>query len=711
MRCPEKHILYWLGVVLQMFIFGQSVYPQEQDTLINTNIEFLTDQLENISQNSDQVFDFSDLVDSYLYYSTHQINLNVQAKKLVEINLINQIQLNNLNAYINNNGQLYSVYELKNIPGFDNQTIQNLLPFVTTETIVKKTSLNPRDIFKYGKHRLVLRYQQTLEESSAYRFSSDSALLYPGNLYLGSQQGIFARYSFNYNDKLRIGFVLDKDAGEVFLKSSLNDSVKALVGNKVNNIFDFFSGHIYLEDLGFIKNIVVGDYHLEFGQGLTMWSGLAFGKSAEGVQIKRFARGIRPNTSRDENRFLRGGAATLGWKRIELTGFFSSNQVDATLQTFSDQANEITSIVETGLHRTLNELLKKDALNVMVFGGRIAYNQNRFNIGATAFQTSFSSALVTDDELYKHFYFSGNTLNNCGIDFAVNLNKINLFGELSASSNGGMAGLGGLNAFFTDRFVFTLFYHDYARDYQNMYNNPVSISSAIANEKGLYFGFRALLYQSLSLSGYLDHFSFNWLRYRVNSPSMGKDYVLQLNYSPARSVSMYARYRYKSGQENYSAPYYYTDQLAEIERQEFRFFISYEPFDFLILKNRVDFVWYEEAFQGPEKGYIIYQDVLYRPKNFPLDVSFRYALFSTDSYNSRIYVYENDVLYAFTIPAYFDEGQRVYLMLRWRAIKQLDVWLRLARTNYFNRQSVGSGADEIPGSSKTEIKIQLMVKL
>ncbi len=108
---------------------------------------------------------------------------------------------------------------------------------------------------------------------------------------------------------------------------------------------------------------------------------------------------------------------------------------------------------------------------------------------------------------------------------------------------------------------------------------------------------------------------------------------------------------------------------------------------------------------------MIYQDILYRPNNFKLEASFRFCLFDTEGFNSRIYTYENDVLYAFSVPSFFDIGQRYYLMIRYKALKQLDFWVRFSRTTYQNRRTIGSGADEIEGNKKTEIKIQMVVKL
>jgi hypothetical protein len=702
-----------LILLLLILLSATVVVGQEKDSLQLSGIEFITDQLENIAQTTDKNLDYSDLLDEFLFYYTNPLNLNGEdLHKLVELHLINEIQFNNLKSYLNKYKQFYSVYELKNIPGFDSQTIINLIPFVSVSASKKNIAIKPKNIFKYGKHQLILRYNQIVEPSTGFQFSADSALEHPGSAYLGSPQAFYARYAFNYQNSIRFGFTLDKDAGEVIFKNQLPDSVNQLIGNKVNVVSDFFSAHVYVSDLGILKNAVIGDYHLEFGQGLTIWSGLAFGKSAEAVQIKRFGKGIRPNTSANENRFFRGGAATLGWKGLALTIFYSNNNIDASLNNNNLEGEEaISSILETGKHRTINELLSKDAIQVSAYGGRLSYKKSYLNLGVTAFQTKLSASIQSSDQLYKKFYFANNELTNFGADLNLTFRKLNFFGEFSGSSPGGFAGLAGLNAFLIDRFVFTVLYHNYAKDYYNLYANPFAVSSSLTNEKGLYFGFRALLAKNISLTGYADHYEFPWLRYRTDGPSNGKDYLLQLNYSISSDVEMYIRYRYRFQQENFSDEYDYMNSVADVFRNEFRFSLSYTVLESLILKNRIDYILFQKEFEEKQPGYLIYQDILYRPARFPLEVTFRYALFDTEGYDSRIYVYENDVLYAFSVPSYFDRGQRAYLMLRYKAMKNLNIWLRIARTKFTNHKTVGSGSDEIEGNVKTEIKIQLQLSL
>ncbi|MCB2207648.1 MAG: helix-hairpin-helix domain-containing protein [Bacteroidetes bacterium] len=701
-------------LIVSMLGIPQFLVAQETDTTQSVNIEYITDQLENIAQTTDLNLDYSDLIDEYLYYSNDPININGEDnRRLVEMKLLNEVQLRNLNNYIQDYGGLYSVFELKTIPGFDAETIKKILPFITVSGQREKEKFSFKDVFKYGSHQIILRYQEVLEPSVGYETPIDSAIYKPGSAYLGSPQKYYLRYGFNYKNKVRIGFTMDKDAGEVFLKNQLTDTLSVLVGNKVNNIFDFISAHAYISDIGILKNAVIGDYHLEFGQGLTLWSGLAFGKSAEGIQIKRYGRGVRPNTSANENRFFRGAAATIGIKGFELTGFYSNNRVDGNAITADtvEEEDAVSSIIETGLHRTINELLDKDVLKVSVYGGRFSYQNRFFQLGAIAFQTKLNLPLQLNDDAYKQFYFQGDALVNYGFDLNIDLGKVSLFGEFSASSNGGLAGIGGINAYLHERFIFTVLYHDYGKDYHNLFSYPFSESSALLNEQGLYFGFKALLLPGVSLSGYIDYYKFPWLRYQTDAPSLGSDYTTQLDYSPSRNTSMYFRYRHRNKQENYSGEYDYIPMLSDISRNEFRFFISYQPFDFLIFKNRIDFTRYKEEFKGQENGYLMYQDILYRPEVFPVELTFRYALFDTDGYDSRIYTYENDILYAFSVPSYFDKGQRVYLMLKWRALEQLNVWFRVGRLIYSDRATVGSGTDLINENQKTEIKVQVQIKL
>jgi hypothetical protein len=108
---------------------------------------------------------------------------------------------------------------------------------------------------------------------------------------------------------------------------------------------------------------------------------------------------------------------------------------------------------------------------------------------------------------------------------------------------------------------------------------------------------------------------------------------------------------------------------------------------------------------------IITQDLLFKPKKLPFDVSLRYAIFDTDSYDTRLYSFENNALYAFAVPAHYYQGNRAYALIRYSFLRYFDLWIRYGVFIYNDRNTIGSGAEEIKGDKKSDITIQLRVKL
>ncbi len=707
-------------IVISLLLLGMFAVPylakaQKPDTTAINQTEFITDQIENIASGTDLNLDYSDLIDDYRYYQKHPVNINDKEEidELERLKLLNDIQVNNIKRYRELNGDIMSKYELLYVDGINREIIERLLPFVVFGEVKKSNKISIKDVFNYGRHQLLLRYEQTLEQSAGYKIPVDSAIYHPGSACLGTPQKFYTRYTFQYRKKVRIGFTLEKDAGEVWNKNSLPDTVLQLTGNKITSFANFYSAHIYLADMGILKKVVIGDYHLEVGQGLNIWSGLAFGKSAQAIYVKKFGRGLRPNTSVNENRFLRGAAATLQWKSVQLTGFYSNNNIDANL-VLTDTLEQpvVTTIQETGLHRTINELLDKDAINLQAYGGHMRFRYKTIELGATFYHSVLDRTIKSSNDLYKRFAFSDKEESHYGMDLNWILNKINFFGEFSLTQSGGYALLAGLNAGPSDRFLFNITYRNYSKDYHNFYSYPFAATQNGNNEEGIYFGFLALLSKQWSLSGYLDFYQFPWLRYRSDFPSLGKDFLFQLNFTPSRRVVMYVKYRHKLKQENYNSEYDYLAQTADITQDNLRINVSWNLTHNIILKNRVEYVWYQNPLVNkPDNGYLLYQDVLFRPAHLPFNLTFRYALFSTYSWNSRIYAYENDVLYAFSVPAYYGSGQRFYLIAKIDASKRLTFWLRLSRVTFFDRNTIGSGPDQIDGNHKTSVKVQARIKL
>ena len=149
-----------------------------------------------------------------------------------------------------------------------------------------------------------------------------------------------------------------------------------------------------------------------------------------------------------------------------------------------------------------------------------------------------------------------------------------------------------------------------------------------------------------------------------------------------------------------------TNYLVSIPKQSWRTQISYKVTRAFSLRNRVEVLWYNKNNANKESGFLTFMDFIFKPLLANYAGILRLQYFETDGYNSRIYAYENDVLYSFSIPAFYDKGFRYYLSLNYDISKKLSIWLRWAQTIYRGKNIIGSGLDKINNNTKTELKLQ-----
>ena len=193
---------------------------------------------------------------------------------------------------------------------------------------------------------------------------------------MGNAHRTYFKYRLK-NNYLQAGITAEKDAGENFL------------GEKQPYGFDFYSAHLQAKNIGKIKNVIIGDYQMNFGQGLTMQSGMSFGKSSEVINIQKSGNLIKAHTAAAENLFFRGGAIQIApLKNLEIIAFLSSHKVDANIvDTLENDELAFSSIQGTGMHRTESELLDKNVILQNHFGTHINYNYKRLNLGLSYYKT------------------------------------------------------------------------------------------------------------------------------------------------------------------------------------------------------------------------------------------------------------------------------------------------------------------------------------
>jgi hypothetical protein len=683
------YTLRWIFTLLflscRIFVFGQT--EEQKNNIIEQRIEIIAS-----NQDESSNIDYTTLLEDLNFLFEHPLNLNNATRlELQELNMLDDIQISQLQRHIAKYGSLKTIYELQAVEGFDMTTIRLIEPFVTVKPASALEKVSLKTILKEGQNDLFFRYKRVMEDQGGFIPDPDTGK----PAFVGSPDYMYTRYRMQFRKNLSIGITMEKDAGET-LKTGP----------------DFTSFHAgYFSNTGVIRKLVVGDFQTLFGQGLTFWNGLGFGKSPFVMNVKKNALGLKAYTSVQEGMFLRGAGTTLGFGKFDLTLFYSSKKIDAsevTTQdtTITDDQSFVSSLIIGGYHRTESEIAKRKNLGERIYGGNLNFRYKTLSIGTTAVRTEFDQNIQASETLYQQYRFSGKTNLNLGVDYQYVFRNAQFFGEVSRSQNGGMAAVNGIVAALHPRLSVSMVHRNYGKDYQNLHASTFGENNTTgANEKGLFMGLQSSLNGKWTFTGYVDLVSFPWLRFRVDGPSRFSDFLAQFNYKPDRKNEFYLRYRHRSNEQNSSLNDIITSPVAIIQ-DNVRFHGVYQVHPNIQMKSRAE--WTRFGKEGDySNGFLLYQDLIFKKLNSPLTASVRYALFDTKDWNSRLYAFESDVLYAFSIPPYYGKGSRFYAMIKYDLFKGVDLWVRYGAWIYTDRNVISSGSSEISGNKKSDVHIQL----
>ncbi len=690
----KSRIIFLILIFINLFYLD--IYAQKPE-----HSKTVADLIEEIASQSDQELDYTQLAEDLQLFLENPLNINTLTREDLErLQFLNEFQIEDLLSVQRQPIPMLSIYELALLPSFSKVDINRLLPFVTVkEKAKKKAPFSVRNALKYGHHSLFLRTQFYLEKEKGYTPPEKEG----DTRYLGNKMKYYTRYSFNYKQKVLFGFVGEKDEGEEFFTGTQKRG------------FDHMSMHLEVRDIGIIKNLALGDYTVRMGQGLAIGNGLFSGKNPYVLALKQNVTGIRKFSSTAENTFFRGVGTTLKWRDWSVTAFGSYKNIDGNLtdtDTLQNEADVISSFQNTGYHRTQSEIDDRKKVSEFVAGGSVRWHGKNIKVGANYIQYQYGANLERPFSVYRQYEFSGKKGANLSLDYEASIKNIYLFGEFATNSDKSYAMLNGLTARIAPGAGIALLHRNYARDYWALYSGAFGEQSRVQNERGLYLGAEFTPIRNWKLSVYYDMYKFPWLSFKKNAPTQGQDYFAQLDFTPGNNIQMYWRFKHETRPENGSKDNQTgVTSLFKTDLTKTSYNLSYRISDQLTLKNRVELAFYDKATQKHEMGVLLYQDVAWRSKTMPFSANFRIAYFDADYY-ARLYAYENDVLYAFSVPAYSGQGFRSYVTIKYTIVKNfIDIWLRYAITHYTDRNKIGSGLTEVDGENKSQLKLQLRIRL
>lgn len=671
----------------------------------------LEQQLENEAEAAGlEEADDSQFEETLSYHREHPLNLNrAEAGELMALGIFDDLRIKNLLDHREKNGPLICIYELQSIDGFDVDFILQILPYILVADHTGQAVAKFGRIIHDGKHELLLRCSRTLEKQTGFAAADSAAICNaPGSRYIGSPEKIFTRYRFLHANRISAGITAEKDPGELFFKGNQKFKYPAydsLLEGKQKSGFDFYSVHVFISKIKFIRALAAGDYQAGFGQGLVASSGLSPSQASDAVSVKKNLSGLRPHTSSDENRFMRGAGLTAGTEKFMATGFVSQKRIDARLDfDNSSKAMVISSMPADGLHATPGEIAAKHTVRETVIGGNLSFAARSFSAGITGTRTRLSampagaaSALLSG--------FSGLQASNLGFNYSLILRNLNFFGELSALSNGSFAGLTGCIAALDPRVSASVMYRHYPHSSQSREAVSFSQHSKTGNEQGIYMGVIIKPAHYITINASYDHAIFPGLKYQPDAFSESRTYFIQVNYTLNKKFETYIRFRQKDKWINTRGlPDEAFDLISSLRQSNVRWNLKYRISPSLELRNRIEMVSLRD-----EDGFLATQDLIWQPLRFRrFSLTGRYALFDSKSFGSRIYIYEADIPGTYSIPSYFHKGNRIYAMVHYPISRKFEIWVRWSQTYYANRSSISPGSlSEINGNKKNDVKFQV----
>lgn len=650
----------------------------------------LEELFESLSEELPEDIDLSELSERWNYYLKHPIDLNkTDGTELIELQFLDPLLQQRLIEHRQVSGRFIHVLELQAIEGFSTRLVNLLLPFVKVGDVAPFAGAKWKDT----SHEMMLRYGRTVEKAKGYHITDTSR-----SRYIGDPNQYAIRYRAKLNKQVHLAINVKKDAGEPFFAA------------KQKQGFDFYGASLSIKKVGRIKDLIIGDYALQLGQGLSMWNGLSFGKGGLVQHTARQSLGIKQYTSLNEVNFMRGIAGTAQLGRFEYTPYFSYRAIDGNVNE-SNGYRVLSTLAKTGLHRTPTELNYRRAAHQMTYGLHVLWRYNRLKIGVNMNRSQLDAIKLKGARKSQQFDFEGDVLKNVSLYTNYTFRNVHFFGEYAHSLDGGSAWLLGSIISLHPRLSTVVLLRDYKENFHTFYGQGFGESTNTANEKGSYLGLTYQVTRKLLWSNYIDLFRFPKARYRADTSSSGADLFTQLSYFWYKKGELSVRYRNRLRQVNYVGEGKTQSGLVNTTKQQLRIQFQYSLSPVWTIRSRAEANVFQKEYEDNTFGYMFYQDVFWKPRRGNIQLNSRIAYFNADTYDNRMYTFENNVLYASSFGMYHTKGFRSYLNVRYRISKNLDAWTKYGIYYYPGKEKIGSGLEEIVGNKKSEVRMQFRWQL
>lgn len=573
---------------------------------------------------------------------------------------LSAFQVKTLADYVRKNGKILSPYEIANVPGFDRETAEMIIPFILLDN-----KLTPADVDPVRRNTLLANFSV---KPSSYKSEG-----------LGSPWKTLTRYRF-FSGQISGGITTEKDSGEKFLRWDPPDA-------------EFISAHIAYSGTGVLKKIIGGDYAARFGLGTNINSSIMPGISLTTPFSMPSTDEIKPYTSSDENNFFRGIAAQLQFNRYTISGFYSMNMLDGKTGSVTGMVpDQCEALYYSGLHNTVSSLSRKDVVKETSWGVTFSGVYKNMRAGMLFSENRFSLPIKNTDAGPEHiFEFEGDINRLLSFYYNAVIKRLIISGEYTCNLINRSAFVQSIMARPVDRLTISLIYRNYEPGYTSFHGKGPFCSSSGDNICGIAGNLTFEAAKYIFISAGCDLRKNSWMKYRCSSPSVSVNEEVRIKYLPPGKLSAELMYNHRRYSQNSQLSAGIIGQEV-IEIHSGRLTLRYSPADNLNMGNRIEYKI--QPFSG-NRGMLLFQDLNIRFSIIPLTLWMRYCIFNTSNWDSRLYTYENDLLYSFSIPALSGDGNRSYIMGKLKIKGNTELRIKYSMTSLTGVRDGERFSDEI----------------
>lgn len=501
------------------------------------------------------------------------------------------------------------------------------------------------ELLSQEEYELIGEYPELLGEYRLSSLESFDSLVFKG---LRTQQiatitipqnakeeGVGFRYrlKINRSNHWEARFLADQDPGEQFRSIP------------IPCIPTHLSGGFLIRPGGRVREVVAGDFHVNSGFGAVIASAPEFSATlGEPGLLHRPGRGIRLHPGTDENRFFRGGAAKLAWRRSEWILFGTGKQTAIGRDTVPQQGGGASVKIQ----RTNCEW---GASVTGFFHDTLpAQNPGWMNVYRNAAQS----------------YVRSGVWGQYRLPFGI------LFGETGWSPGRGTAGVAGFRLFETNGFSAVIRYTSSSPGYPVWYTLYQSGTALTRSRSRLLCSWKYSPNRLVAWYGLLQAETDSW----PGADHFGK---------PAMRTSQRLLWQLPNHWAlTGTATLTFAESVATgPDAVNWKIQFDTDPEINAPLRIRAGIQQSVTGFgETPASGTTGELAAGVRFRNGKLRLISGFRVFSVENGVSPLYAYEPDVLYGWSAPVLSGSGTRWYLNVRWEMLPSLLIEGKIFQTGY-----------------------------